>query len=250
MSGAVLNLPAMIEKPDNWDELSADQKLAWYEGAERSSVTGSGDEADRPPAAAPEQPAVPPAPRHGLLPQTGRRTVRMALLILAVVVVLVLLGVATFFAIKHHRDAVAAREARQAAAAKKAAHEKAIQECTNEIGAFVESLQDLDARLDVGLTQADYADAVGDAAVARAKVNTAVLSTECRSAFAAADAALTTYTKINSEWNECIVDLYCDPDIDVDFSPWTEAGENVDAAVASMTSGKVVDGGSGNGTGT
>ncbi|KHL15695.1 hypothetical protein CLV56_3538 [Mumia flava] len=123
------------------------------------------------------------------------------------------------------------------AAAEQAAQQEERETCEAALRPYLRALQDIDARLDVGMTQADFGAAVGDASVARNRVDTTALSSWCSGVLADADQALTAYTTTNSEWNDCIWSSYCDTD-DLDLQgPWSEASTQLTGAAASLRDG-------------
>lgn len=83
--------------------------------------------------------------------------------------------------------------------------------CSDQLGPVVTSLSDLDAKLNVGVVEADYTTAVQDVEVAWSHVDSAGLSTTCRTHVGTpAKAALDEYTQAATTWNNCITDTYCD----------------------------------------
>ncbi|MEX0427892.1 hypothetical protein AB3X52_09690 [Nocardioides sp. DS6] len=179
------------------------------------------------------RPLFPPPPAP---PRRSRR--RRTVLVAAVaggVLILAGAGWGVTTAVRHqHRE--------QAAADAEAAHKRAITTCRRQIGDFVADLRDIDAKLDVGMNEADYGDAVREASAEGNDVVTSELSSECDSAYDLADRALTIYAGIESDWNECLYsDWDCDADTDVDFSGWADASDDLDEAYAAMLAGGLAD---------
>lgn len=273
-----ISLCAVVNKPENWDQLTPEDKLAWYEQAEDARQGSSQQVPPTPEAPSVTQTSTDTSPSHhmpasggpylagsppsnpstsdappnywsaaaGPTPVPGQpspaRKRRTAVIIATAALILAVVGVFAYVGIQNHRDAVAAQNAEDAAAAKKAAHKNAVRACKAAIGDFVQTLQDLDSRLDVGLNQADYNQAVGDASVEAGHISKVTLSVECKSAYDHAEAALNTYRQVNTDWNSCIyIEDDCDPqDGGTDFSPWTEASTEIDDAAAAMEAGTVV----------
>ena len=85
--------------------------------------------------------------------------------------------------------------------------------CPKSIVRFVNALQELDSRLDVGLTFAAYGDKVGDASVAYDRIPFKKLDLECTLRVGVpAERALNLYIEANNIWNDCIGNIYCSND--------------------------------------
>ena len=83
--------------------------------------------------------------------------------------------------------------------------------CTRQVGAFLDTVSEIDSRLTVGLTIADYTQKIGDAQVAQDQVRKAELSEECESVFLSGELAKTIHTAALSSWQLCIrAPEYCD----------------------------------------
>lgn len=86
-------------------------------------------------------------------------------------------------------------------------------ECQNQIGPLLRALENLDAKLDVGLTYADYSTEVGTLSVAYNRIRFEQLDVECiTSAGIPAENAFNQYRKAYFEWDECFDDFDCDLD--------------------------------------
>jgi hypothetical protein len=83
--------------------------------------------------------------------------------------------------------------------------------CPQAVLDLVDSLNDLNSRLTVGLKQDDYNDRVGDAKVTYDKLNVDDIDAVCATRVAVkAESALNAYIDANNTWNDCIVDPACD----------------------------------------
>lgn len=102
---------------------------------------------------------------------------------------------------------------------------------------FVETLQDLDSRLDVGLTFAAYSERVGDTRVAYDRVDIEDLDGGCLEHVGVpAEDAMNAYIRANNTWNDCISDIDCDNDsITPDLqSEWADASQLVGEALDAL----------------
>lgn len=177
------------------------------------------------------------------------------LIAVAVATVLVVVGGVTVVLVMNHRADVAAAERREAAERKAAAEEKAAEEarqaeeeaaaaelaaaegyydsCTDQLNSLFNSLQKVDARLDVGLSQSELSNLVGDASVAYSKIDIDELGTgTCLKAGVRLENAFNAYAGTVSKWNDCIYDYGCDTDA---ITPglqakWAEASGAIDKA--------------------
>jgi hypothetical protein len=85
--------------------------------------------------------------------------------------------------------------------------------CSSQIGHFVSALDDLNSRLDVGLTFSDYSTHVGNVRVAYDNVTwSAVPRGGCLSAGVNGENALNDYAASYNTWNNCISDINCSTD--------------------------------------
>lgn len=156
------------------------------------------------------------------------------LVVLAVVVLMAAVAV-TGVVVDQRRDAAAARAAvvaaaeaaaaeaeaerqeqleREAAeAAELAAREEEHRACVAGLGRLLNALDEVDARLNVGLSQDEYSGLVGDASVAYNRLDVPSLGEgPCLAAGAQLEDALNDYSAVASRWNDCIYDFYCDVD--------------------------------------
>ena len=196
-------------------------------------------------------------------PERGRKT--WLIVTIAVVIALVIGGGITIGLVANHRADVAAQERRdkaaeeraqaekeaaaeaakeaeeaerqqqeQAAAAELAALQKAYDGCRSEINPFFDAMRDVDARLDVGLSQSDLSDLVGAASVAYNRMNVDALGGgACLDAAVKLETAFNGYAGTVNQWNDCIFeDDYCTlDDIESDLqTKWLKASTAIDRA--------------------
>jgi hypothetical protein len=83
------------------------------------------------------------------------------------------------------------------------------EDCEAVIGDFMDSLHELDSRLDVGLNYEQYGQALGDASVEYNKLNIDEIPAECLNAAADGEAAFNAYVKASNIWNRCFGDIDC-----------------------------------------
>lgn len=187
---------------------------------------------------------------------------RTALVIGAIAAALVLIAAVSAVLVMNHRADVAAAE-RQAAAERKAeadrlAAEQAREEaaareaaelaeargiynsCRSQLGPLMNALTTADARLDVGLSQADLSDLIGKASVAYNRIDIDELGTgRCLRVGGALETAFNQYAATVSTWNDCIYELYCDVDDDILSgmqSKWLRASNQLDRAESMLDS--------------
>lgn len=194
----------------------------------------------------------------------GRRpnSKRTALVISAIAAALVLTAAISTVLVMNHRADVAAAERQEAAerkaeadrvAAEQAREEAAAREaeklaeargiydsCRVQLEPLMNALTTADARLDVGLSQADLSDLIGKASVAYNRIDIDELGTgRCLRVGGALEAAFNQYAATVSTWNDCIYELYCD--VDDDILPgmqvkWLRASNQLDRAESMLDS--------------
>lgn len=131
-------------------------------------------------------------------------------------------------------------------AAQKAAQERA-RRCRAAISSFLDAVQEVDSRLDVGLSYDEYSDAVGDASVERGRArDVGSFGRRCQRAFTAAEEAFHKYRSGASTWNDCISDvsvsIYFDTsctfdDIDPEMQEyWADAHSLIETAFQRLRS--------------
>jgi hypothetical protein len=86
------------------------------------------------------------------------------------------------------------------------------EDCEAVIGDFLNSLHELDSRLDVGLNYEQYGQALGDVSVEYNKLNVDEIPAECIDAAADGEAAFNAYVKASNIWNKCFGDIDCSND--------------------------------------
>lgn len=172
----------------------------------------------------------PSAPRP---PKSPKRT--RVLILAAVVLILGVVGAgiaaATLIGPSAEEEAEAALKSDQ-------------QSCREAAGDYFDALDDLDSRLDVGLTQSVYSSLVGDIAVERNSVDEAAANDLdfCASALEAADAVAFAYSFDAQAWNNCIFKDGCDPDTDLDLSSgWTLNSDALAAMRTAIEDGEPID---------
>jgi len=83
--------------------------------------------------------------------------------------------------------------------------------CENELGDFLDALEEIDSRLDIGMTFTDYGGKTADAKVAHDRVNASNLTpAACVKAAVAGEDALESYISAYTIWNDCIQSDYCE----------------------------------------
>lgn len=134
---------------------------------------------------------------------------------------------------KAEAERLAAEQAREERLAREAAELAERQEvydsCLDQLEPLLDALDIVDARLNVGLSQNDLSDLVGDASVAYNRVDIDELGQgDCLSAGARLETALNAYAASTSRWNDCIYDYGCDMDSIDPFlqAKWSAAGRN------------------------
>ena len=131
----------------------------------------------------------------------------------------------------------AAEKQAKAAAGAHAAHLAAYRKCKTQVGPFLSALEDLNSRLDVGLSFSDYGTRVGDVRVAHDAAPFDELGAACLSVVAVpAEAAMNAYVKAYNKWNNCFNDDYCTTDsISPELqAPWGTATGKIERAQAGL----------------
>ena len=79
-------------------------------------------------------------------------------------------------------------------------------DCDEQIGEFVKALQDLNARLNVGLAYSDYGTRVGDVSAAYERIDLAELGEQeqCLAAAGAGENAFNSYQRAQDVWSRCV----------------------------------------------
>lgn len=113
-------------------------------------------------------------------------------------------------------------------------------DCAAAVKDFMSALHELDSRLDVGLTVAEYGNQVGDLKVAYDRVAWDTLPDECAQRVGIpAEAALNEYVKAHTQWQDCIQTSGCETSfIESNLQGyWTKAHEKVVEADQGLRSG-------------
>lgn len=194
-----------------------------------------------------------PNPASASTPPSGPRR-RWGLIAIIVAVVLALGGAGATVAVLDHRadvraekkaeaerlaaeeaeaERLAAEKAREAA--ELAERQRAYDDCLDHLADFHDALDIVDARLNVGISQADLSDLVGDASVAYNRIDIDELGEtggSCLSAGAKLESAMIAYSASSSKWSDCIYDYGCDVDSIDPFlqAKWAAAGRDIDKA--------------------
>lgn len=111
------------------------------------------------------------------------------------------------------------------------------QRCRTKVSPLIESLQQVNSRLAVGLNLDEYGDRLGDAQVdydGLAGVAKRLDATCIAEVAVPLEASLNEYSKVLNVWNDCIADYYCDfnegePN-DKAQAGWLKAGKKIDSA--------------------
>jgi hypothetical protein len=104
---------------------------------------------------------------------------------------------------------------------------------------LIDTLKEVDSRLNVGLSQSELSDKIGDASVAYDDINAKALRGTCLSAGAKLETAFNNYVDTVSTWSDCIYDYGCDVDNDILSSmqaKWAVASRAVDRATTLLDS--------------
>ena len=126
---------------------------------------------------------------------------------------------------------------------KQAAENK--QACQAAIGGFVTALQDLNARLNVGVVYADYGNKVGDISAAHARIDTgaeALQNEDCLNIVTEGESAFESYAKANEIWTHCIQSAGADPNcvrpkmLSRLRAQWNDASTQVEQVTADLAS--------------
>lgn len=153
--------------------------------------------------------------------KSGRK--RWTLIALGVLIVAAI-GVGAALKTSHDNKVERERAAAAATQKRRAAKQAKYDSCSASQSEVISALNDVSARLDVGLNMQEYSKAVGDASVAYREGDPGELDVDCLGDVAVpVEAALNQYIKAARRWNKCIQDIDCDVDsIDLQ-SYWTRA---------------------------
>lgn len=119
------------------------------------------------------------------------------------------------------------------------AAEVAAQECSDRLTPFLDALQEIDSRLNVGLQYAEYGEKLGDARVKYDRIDSEGLSPTClRSVGTKLENAYNRYLEALHIWERCIDDYGCDFKSDAQpklRDKWTAAGDELSEAQTALT---------------
>lgn len=135
---------------------------------------------------------------------------------------------------KRQAEEDAKRQAEEKQAAALAAAQAKFNACTQQVGPLLRALHNIDARLDVGLSQEELSDMLGQASIAYSDIEIRALGhARCLTAGARLETAFNQYNSTVSDWSDCIYDYYCDVDDDVlpgMQAKWSKASRLIDGA--------------------
>lgn len=117
---------------------------------------------------------------------------------------------------ERQKEAEAAAEAAAAEAAELAQAEALYDKCQVQLRPLQNVLRNVEARLNVGLSQNELSQMVGQASIAYSRIKVKALGQgNCLSAGATLESAFNAYNETVSTWNDCIDDYGCDVDRDI-----------------------------------
>jgi hypothetical protein len=109
--------------------------------------------------------------------------------------------------------------------------------CRSEIGPLLDALNEVNSRLDIGMTVSDLGNEVGSAKVAYDAVNVSTAVQACGGVAESAETVLNDYIGSLNDWNSCIQDQYCDTDNMPNVqAAWAKASRELDSVGAKMGS--------------
>jgi hypothetical protein len=110
--------------------------------------------------------------------------------------------------------------------------------CQDQVDDFLKSMQEIDSRLDVGLTPDAFSGVVGDAKVAYDQLPLDEMDQTCiAEAGVPLENALNQYLKANTQWSNCVGNVSCTTDsILHDLrEKWGEASDQISDAEAYLS---------------
>jgi hypothetical protein len=81
--------------------------------------------------------------------------------------------------------------------------------CLSEVGPFLDSMQQIDSRLNVGMTESEFVARTGTAEVKHDQLDPHAISGACLTAGADLETALNRYAKAANKWRNCIASFSC-----------------------------------------
>ena len=88
----------------------------------------------------------------------------------------------------------------------------AYQQCRTRTRPLIQALNELDSRLDVGLSFSEYGTQVGNLSVAYARLRPGALDMECLDVAVDLETSYRKYAQAQNVWNDCITDFGCSVD--------------------------------------
>jgi hypothetical protein len=176
-----------------------------YTGQRLEPITDNSVVSDKTYRAATEAaPPQKPTPEH----KNRRGT---ALVAVAALIALVIIGGAIWYINGPRAEARAKESAQAAATAATKAEAKRKAACEGLLTDAYRQLGFIDSRLNVGMVEQDYTEAVGNAQAAYDQIDSGKVSDNRCAAYAGLGKAVNQYSRASSYWNNCIVGDYCTP---------------------------------------
>jgi hypothetical protein len=132
-----------------------------------------------------------------------------AVVAVASLIALIIIGGAVWYINGPRADARAKESAQAASAAAAKADAKRKAACEGLLTGTYTQLSSIDSRLDVGMIEQDYTEAVGNARAAYDQIDSVQVSSNSCTAYAPLGKVVDQYSLASSYWNNCIVDDYC-----------------------------------------
>lgn len=143
-------------------------------------------------------------------------------------------------------EARASAEAEAKKAANREAARAAQRKCKNQLGSLLDTLLEIDGRLDVGITPTDFGTRLGDVAVSYNQIPISRLEPRCvHSVGVPLENAYNEYSKSKTKWDACIDDYDCSVEGEIlegIQEHWAQASKLVDRADRSLGSTKFLAG--------
>ena len=81
--------------------------------------------------------------------------------------------------------------------------------CMAQIGPFLDAMQQIDSRLNIGINEADFVSRVGTAQVNHDTIDTHAISGKCLDAGVKLEKGLNAYAKAATKWSHCVSQSSC-----------------------------------------
>jgi type II secretory pathway pseudopilin PulG len=170
-------------------------------------------------------------------PSVGHR--RGRLLVVAGMLAILSLGAASAWYVTGPRaDAKARSQAHAASVARQEAEQARQATCEDLLSPTYKSLSEINSKLDVGMVERDYTEAVGEARAAYDQIDSAKVDKNSCAAYKDLGDALTQYSKASSYWNDCIVGDYCTPSTTTLNGYWSKSSTNLESVRSEGLGGK------------